>query len=97
MAQLKAFCRWKKKPGDRPLPTKKADLIRRFNKTKCNASPHVSPASSEAEEVDDDDVQSMDSDASAPENNDLLFGLDDEDEPLSDSDHSETSEGEDEE
>ena len=39
----------------------------------------------------------MDSDASAPENNDLLFGLDDEDEPVSDSDHSETPGGEDEE
>ena len=57
----------------------------------------MSPASSKAKEIDCNDVQSMDSDASDPKNNDLLFGLDDEDEPMSDSDHIETSEGEDEE
>ena len=43
VGQLKAFCRWKKKPGDRPLPKKKADLVKRFNQTKGNASPHASP------------------------------------------------------
>lgn len=84
--QLKDFCRWKKQPGDKPLPTKKADLIARFNKTKGNASPNVSPWSSEAEEEagedvgDDDDVDSLDTDASAPECDDLEFGSDSEDE-----------------
>ena len=96
--QLKAFCRWKKQTGDRPLPTKKAELIRRFNQTKGNPSPHVSPCNSDAEESDnDDDVESMDSDASAPENDDLIFGFEDEeeDESVSDGDDSEMSGGED--
>ena len=98
MKQLKAFCRWKKQPGDRPLPKKKADLIQRFNKTKRNASPHVSPASSKVEEMDDDNVLSMDSDASAPENDDLLLGNHGDDESVSDGDgdESESSDAEDE-
>ena len=98
VAQLKAFCCWKKQPGDRPLSKKKADLIQRFNKTKRNASPHVSPASSEVKEMDDDDVLSMDSDASAPKNDNLLLKNHGNDESMSDGngDESESSDAEDE-
>ena len=40
----------------------------------------MSPCNSDAEEIDDnDDVESMDSDARAPENDDLLFSLENED------------------
>ena len=60
------------------MPTKKADFIRVFNKTKNRSSPNVSPCSSDVE--DEDDVDSLDSDASAPENNDLEFGSDSEEE-----------------
>ena len=57
----------------------------------------MSPCSYDAEESDnDDDVESMDSDASAPEKEDLLFGLvNEEDKSVSDCDDSEMSGGED--
>ena len=45
VAELKAMCKWKKQPGDTPSPTRKADLLSRFKKTKNNQSPHVSPCS----------------------------------------------------
>ena len=45
---------------------------------KTNSSPHVSPCNSDSKEINDNkDIESMDNDTSAPEN-DLLFGLEDE-------------------
>lgn len=80
--EVKLLCRWKKQSNEPALPTKKADLIRRWKKSKDNPSPHVSPCTSEAEDCDgnggdgndDDDVASLDSDATPPENDDLEFG-----------------------
>ena len=48
----------------------------RLKKTMHNPSPHVSPYNSDAEEEagDASDIDSMDSDASVPENDDLEFG-----------------------
>ena len=69
VAELKAMCKWKEQPGDTPLPTRKADLLSRFKKTKNNQSPNVSPCSSDVEDdsnANDDDVDSLDSDASDP-------------------------------
>ena len=78
VAQLKDFCRWKKQSGDNPLPTKKADLLRVFSDTKGRASPQVSPSNSEVEDDqdDNDDVDLLNSDATAPENDELEFGSD---------------------
>ncbi len=80
--QLKSLCRWKKQKGDDPLPTRKADLLSRYKKTKNNQSPHVSPSNSNVEDEDDDvdDAASFDSDATPPENDDLEFGGDDDEE-----------------
>ena len=77
LLELKDYCRWKKQPGDDPLPTKKADLIREFNNTRNKSSHNNSPCSSEVkDDGNDDDVDSLDSDASAPDNSDLEFGSD---------------------
>ena len=58
VAQLKDYCQWKKQPGNRPVPTKQADLVIRFNETKGNQSPHVSPCNSDVE-FDDEDYALM--------------------------------------
>lgn len=42
VAQLKCLCRWKKTKGDKPLLTKKADLIAVYRATVGNPSPQVS-------------------------------------------------------
>lgn len=39
LPQLKILCRWEKGPRDAPLPTKKADLIKRWKDTMGNTSP----------------------------------------------------------
>jgi len=78
VSQLKTMCKWKKQPGDAMLPTTKKALKQLYKKTMHNPSPHVSPYNSDAEEEagDASDVDSMDSDASVPENDDLEFGKD---------------------
>ena len=76
VSQLKTMCKWKKQPGDATLPTTKKALKQLYKKTMHNPSPRVSPYNSNAEEEagDASDVDSMDSDASVPENDDLEFG-----------------------
>ena len=76
VSQLKTMCKWKKQPGDATLPTTKKALKQLYKKTMHNPSPHVSPYNSDAEEEagDASDIDSMDSDASVPENDDLEFG-----------------------
>ena len=77
VSQLKTMCKWKKQPGNATLPTTKEALKKLYEKTMHNPSPHVSPYNSDAEEEagDASDVDSMDSDASVPENDDLEFGV----------------------
>ena len=53
VAQLKDYSRWKKQPGDRPLPNLKADLVTIFDKTKGNQSPNVNPCNSEVDQYDE--------------------------------------------
>jgi hypothetical protein len=74
VSQLKTMCKWKKHAM---LPTTKEALKKLSKKTMHNPSPHVSPYNSDAEEEAGDaaDVDSMDSDASIPENDDLEFGV----------------------
>jgi len=76
VSQLKTMCKWKKQPGDATLPTTKKALKQLYKKMMHNPSPHVSPYKSNAEEEagDASDIDSMDSDASVPENDDLEFG-----------------------
>ena len=77
VAQLKDFCRWKKQPGDRPLPNLKAALVTRFDKTKGNQSPNVSPCNSQVDQDDENfsDVDSLDTDASANDVDEIEFGV----------------------
>ena len=77
VAQLKDYCRWKKQPGDRPLPNLKADLVTRFDKTKGNQSPNVSPCNSQVDQDDENfsDVYSLDTDASANDVDEIEFGV----------------------
>ncbi len=76
VSQLKTMCKWKKQPGDATLPATKKALKQLYKKMMHNPSPHVSPYKSNAEEEagDASDIDSMDSDASVPENDDLEFG-----------------------
>jgi len=76
VSQLKTMCKWKKQPGDATLSTTKKALKQLYKKTMHNPSPRVRPYNSNAEEEagDASDVDSMDSDASVPENDDLEFG-----------------------
>ena len=57
--KLKALCRYKKKKGDKKMPTRKSELEARWKKIKDRPSPHVSPVSSDAEEDDDVDGESL--------------------------------------
>ena len=98
LPQLKAMCRWKKKANDNPLPTKKADLIDRLKKTMKNPSPHVSPCNSDVEDEDNDfdDVDSMDSDETAPDDNEMIFGEKDDDDGYDDDDDDDDEDDDDE-
>ena len=75
VAQLKCLCRWKKTKGDKPLLTKKADLIAVYRATVGNPSPQVSPCNLEVDESFDY-VDSLDSNATWPKKDDLKFGGD---------------------
>lgn len=72
VAEIKSLCKWKKNPGDDPIPSKKKDLIRRWDSTKDRPSPHASPCNS-----DDEDNESysgfIDSDASVQDDGELIF------------------------
>ena len=57
--KLKALCCYKKKKGDKKMPTRKSELEARWKKIKDRPSPHVSPVSSDAEEDDDVDSESL--------------------------------------
>ena len=74
VTQLKTMCKWKKHAM---LPTTKEALKKLYKNSMHNFSPHVSPYNSDAEEEagDASDVDSMDSDASVPENDNLEFGV----------------------
>eukprot|EP00956_Cyclotella_meneghiniana_P031373 scaffold82221_cov96-Cyclotella_meneghiniana.AAC.1 len=49
------MCKYKKKANDPAIPTKKADLIARYKKTKNNPSPTSSPQNSDGEEEHDEE------------------------------------------
>ena len=49
VTELKLLCRWKKEQGDKPFPTRKDDLVARFNAMKARTSPTVSPSNSDDE------------------------------------------------
>ena len=57
--KLKALCRYKKKKGDKKMPTRKSELEARWKKTKDRPSPQVSPANSDVEEDDDVNDESL--------------------------------------
>ena len=53
---LTTMCRWKRRPKDKKMPTRKDELLARWQETKGRPSPQVSPANSDDEgESDDDD------------------------------------------
>ena len=96
VAELKVLYRWKKQQGDKPLPTRKADLIVRFRATRARTSPTVSPSNSDDEESDEDgnNVDSYDSDATPPTDDELEFGHDsDGEDESSDEEDEESDEG----
>ena len=66
-AKLTKMCRWKRQPGDKKLPTRKDELLARWEETKGRPSPQLSPANSddEGESGDDDDEGESDDDDSA--------------------------------
>ena len=74
--QLKDFCRWKKQPGDRPLPTKNADIAIRFNTIKGNQLSHVSPFNSDIEFDGEDggNIDTLNTDANTANNNGIRNG-----------------------
>ncbi len=73
---MKTMCKWKKQPGDAMLLTTKKALKQLHKKMMHTPSPHVSPYNFDAKEEagDASDIDSMDSNASVPENDDLEFG-----------------------
>ena len=70
VADLKKLCKWKKQKGDKALPTKRADLLKRWKDTKKNRSPHVRPCNSldsalnEIESLPDSDTSVYDIESS---------------------------------
>ena len=59
--ELKLLCKYKKKANDPKMPTKKADLIARYNQSKNNPSPTSSPQNSDDEDDGDDEGNSNES------------------------------------
>ena len=59
-----------------------------------NPSPHVSPCNSDVEDEDNDfdDVDSMDSDETAPDDNEMIFGEKDDDDGDDDDDEDDEDE-----
>jgi len=80
VAELKLLCRWYKRTGDNPIPSTKEPLLARYIETMRRDSPAVSPAKSddEGEEEDGDgkSVDSFDSDATPPADDDIVLGGD---------------------
>jgi len=52
--RLKIACKYKRRPGDKKMPTLRDDLLARYQETKNRASPQVSPANSD-DEADSED------------------------------------------
>jgi hypothetical protein len=60
---LKKLIQYKKKKGDKAMPTRKDDLIARYKRTKNNPSPASSPQNSDnedSEEEENEEVESSD-------------------------------------
>ena len=55
---MQALIKWKKQPGDKAIPTSRADCERRWNLVKGRRSPRCSPANSDAEEESESDEES---------------------------------------
>ena len=53
--KLIRMCRYKRIPSDDPMPTKKDDLLQRYNLTRRRPSPHASPCNSDSEDEMDID------------------------------------------
>ena len=53
--KLMRMCRWKRRPKDKKMPTRKDELLARWQETKGRPSPQVSPANSDDEGKSDDD------------------------------------------
>ena len=61
---LKVLVKYKKRDGDKALPTKKEALLARWEETKDRASPNVSPSNSE---IEDEDMINGDGDSDVEE------------------------------
>ena len=72
LKNLRPLIKWKRRPEDKALPSRKDDLLKRWEETKNRASPRVSPANSEAEDTD--------ASVGSHEEDQFIFGPDEESE-----------------
>ena len=55
--KLKTLVKWKKRDGDKAIPSKKEDLEKRWGLTKNRPSPNVSPCNSDVEDEDNESLE----------------------------------------
>ena len=55
--KLKTLVKWKKRDGDKAIPSRKEDLEKRWGLTKKRPSPNSSPCSSDVEDGDNESLE----------------------------------------
>ena len=55
--KLKTLVKWKKRDGDKAIPSKKEDLEKRWRLTKDRQSPNVSPCNSDVEDEENESLE----------------------------------------